>query len=417
MVEAEMSERGSKVLYFILSLLFAIAFWLYVDNEQGNTITNTFSDIPVEFIGETDTLPSRGLMLANEDQFTVDLELRGPRSVITGLSRDDLSIQVDLTNISAVGTYPLTYTLLTPDNVSRSSVVIEKASVSTVTVRIVEMFEKTVPVNVNVVGEVAENHIYMAQNLVAQPSVITVRGREEDVDKIKSANIDIDISNASATVNREVSYELRDEAQNVVSNDALRVSDKNVVIIVPVYEVKTLPLTVSFSEAPGSTLQNVDWELSVDSIEVAGEATVLAVREEISLGVISLSSLLSDTDIEMDINVPSGCINLSGTNSTTVSIKFRNLETRAFSVTDITAIGLSENQTFSRVTNTVDVVLRGSAHDLELLQPENIRIVVDLSQYVFNGTYSVPATVLVDGFTRVGAVGSYSVACKISGGS
>lgn len=412
-----MSERANKVLYIILSLLFAIAFWLYVDNEQGNTITNVYTNIPVEFIGETDTLPSRGLMLAHSGMVTVDLELRGPRSVITGLRRSELAVQVDLTNISAVGTYPLTYRLLTPDHVSPSSVVIESASVSRITVRIVEMFEKTVPVKVNVVGEVAEDHIYMAEKLVAQPSVITISGREEDVDQIKYASIEVDITDASTTVNKELEYQLVGVNEEQVAAESLRVSDKRVEVTVPVYVTKTLPLTVDFSEAPGSTLENVDWEIELDSIEVAGEAASINAQEEISLGVIQLNSLLSDTEIEMDIPVPAGCINLSGAASTTVSVKFKNLEMRAFSVTNITAVGLSENQTFSRITNTVDVVVRGRAKDLELLLPENIHIVVDLSQYVYNGTYSVPATVSVYGFNSVGAVGSYSVACKISGGS
>ena len=412
-----MSERANRVLYIILSLLFAVAFWLYVDNEQGNTITNVYSNVPVEFIGETDTLPSRGLMMASSGQTTVDLELRGPRSVIAGLRRSDLSVQVDLTNISAVGTYPLTYKLLTPDHVSPTSVSIESASVSTVTVRIVEMFEKTVPVRVNVVGEVAENHIYMAEKLVKQPSLITISGREEDVDHIKYANIQVDITDASETVNLELEYQLIDVNGDHVSGESLRVSDKRVEVSVPVYETKTLPLTVQFSEAPGSTLENVEWEIELDSIEVAGESASINAQEEISLGVIQLNSLLSDTEIDMDIVVPAGCINLSGATSTTVSVKFKNLEMRAFSVTNITAVGLSENQKFSRITNTVDVVVRGSAEDLEQLLPENIHIVVDLSQYVYNGTYSVPATVSVYGFSRVGAVGSYSVACKISGGS
>ena len=412
-----MSERANKVLYIILSLLFAVAFWLYVDNEQGNTITNVYTNIPVEFIGETDTLPSRGLMLAHSGMVTVDLELRGPRSVITGLRRSELAVQVDLTNISAVGTYPLTYRLLTPDHVSPSSVVIESASVSRITVRIVEMFEKTVPVKVNVVGEVAENHIYMAEKLVAQPSVITISGREEDVDQIKYASIEVDITDASTTVNKELEYQLVGVNEEQVAAESLRVSDKRVEVTVPVYVTKTLPLTVDFSEAPGSTLENVDWEIELDSIEVAGEAASINAQEEISLGVIQLNSLLSDTEIEMDIPIPTGCINLSGAASTTVSVKFKNLEMRAFSVTNITAVGLRENQTFSRITNTVDVVVRGKAKDLELLLPENIHIVVDLSQYVYNGTYSVPATVSVYGFNSVGAVGSYSVACKISGGS
>ena len=164
----------------IVSLLFAIAFWLYVDNVEGNTITQTFANVPVEFLGETDTLPSRGLMMIRDDELQVDLELRGPRSVITGLRRNDLRLQVNLTNISAVGTYRLTYNLLTPDNVNPSSISTEKASVSTITVRVVEMYEKNIPVRVSVMGEVAENHICMAEKLVTQPSYITVSGREEE---------------------------------------------------------------------------------------------------------------------------------------------------------------------------------------------------------------------------------------------
>ena len=108
-----MSEKANKAFYMIVSLLFAIAFWLYVDNVEGNTITQTFANVPVEFLGETDTLPSRGLMMIRDEELQVDLELRGPRSVITGLRRNDLRLQVNLTNISAVGTYRLTYNLLT----------------------------------------------------------------------------------------------------------------------------------------------------------------------------------------------------------------------------------------------------------------------------------------------------------------
>ena len=414
MVTVRMSERANKALYMVMSLLFAVAFWLYVDNVEGNTITQTFTDVPVEFLGETDTLPSRGLMMIRDEDVQIDLELRGPRSVITGLRRNDLRLQVNLTNISAVGTYRLTYNLLTPDNVNPSSISTEKASVSTITVRIVEMYEKNIPVRVSVRGEVADNYICMAEKLVTQPSYITVSGREEDVEEIASANVVLDLTGANATVKGVMGYELRDIRGDVVENDDIRVSDKRIEITVPVYVIKRLPLTVNFSEAPGSMLENVDWSLSMDSIEVAGEATTLETKENISLGVVDLSSLLSDAEQVLPISLPSGCVNLSGDTSTVLSISFKDLETRAFSVTDITAVGLSENQTFSRVTKSVDVVVRGPSQDLELLTAENIRIVVDLSEYVFNGTYSVPATVLVDGFNRVGAVGSYSVACKIS---
>ena len=95
-------------------------------------------------------------------------------------------------------------------------------------------------------------------------------------------------------------------------------------------------------------------------------------------------------------------------------MKFKDLDVKAFSVTNISATGLAANQTFSRVTNVVDVVLRGPSGDLELVTEENIRIVVDLEDYSSKGTYSVPAIVMVDGFPDVGAVGNYSVKCKIT---
>lgn len=409
-----MSERAKRIVYMVLSLVFAVAFWLYVDNVEGNTITKSFSSVPVEFIGETDTLPSRGLMLAQGGDTTIDIELRGPRSVITSLNRSDIGIQVDLTNITAVGTYPLTYRLLLPDNINYSSISTEKASVSTVTVRIIEMFEKTIPVSFYVVGEVAEGHIYMSEKFVAQPSVITISGREEDVDLVTEARIKIDLTGASSTVKREMEYTLRDKDGNIIENSEIRRSSKRIQITAPVYEIKTLPLVVHFSEAPGSTEDNIDWELSVESIDVAGEASSLKGLDKIELGVVDLSSLLSDSEQEFTIIPPAGCVNLSGVTEAVVTIRFKNVETRAFTVTDISAVGLGENQVFSKVTNSVDVVVRGPAHILALLTPENIRIVVDMSPYALKGIYSVPATVLIDGFGEVGVVGSYFIACKIS---
>ena len=415
MVQTGMNEKRSKTWHLVLSLLIAISFWVYVDTVEGNTITNTFRNITVEFIGETDTLPSRGLMLAQSGDVEVDLELRGLRSVISGLSSSDLRIQVDLSNITAVGTYPLSYRLLLPDNVSQSSVIIEKASVSTVTVRVVELCEKTIPVTVNVIGEVAEGYIYMEEKLVAQPSGITISGREEDVDPIEEAYIEIDLTGASASRSMMYTYLFRDQNGDVIDDPgAVRVSDKRVQVTAPIYEIRTVPLVVRFSEAPGSTLDHVEWELSVESIEIAGEAANLKNLTELHLGVIYLSDLLSDTEIELDINIPAGCVNLSGETSTILSIRFTDLETRAFTVTDISVVGLIEGKTFSRVTNSVDVVVRGPAEDLELLTAENILIIVDLSKYSYSGTFSIPVTVLVDGFSRIGSVGSYSIACRIS---
>lgn len=411
-----MSDKTNKLLYIGLSLLIAVIFWFFVDSEQGHNTTQTYYNIPVEFIGETDTLPSRGLMLTTGADATVDLELRGPRTVISDLSREDITLQVDLTSITATGTFSMTYDLLLPDEIPRSSVTTERASRSTITVTIEELFEKTVPVKVSVAGEVADGYIYMAERMIAEPSELTLSGREEDVDQVVSAQVMLDLSGATSSVNQEFDYILLDGQGNEVSGENITISSRRIEISAPVYLVKTLELTVDFTESPGSALEDLqDWYLGVTSIEVAGEAANLEGVDDILLATVDLSTLLSDTEMPLEITIPAGCVNISGITSTTLTILFKDtLETRAFTVSNISAIGLSQTQNFSRMTNSVEVLLRGDAQELEQVTADDIRIVVDLTPYEDNGTYSVPAVVLVDGHSNVGAVGTYSVACRIT---
>ena len=42
-----MSEKANKVVYIALSLLIAVLFWLFVDNEQGSKISETYYHVPV----------------------------------------------------------------------------------------------------------------------------------------------------------------------------------------------------------------------------------------------------------------------------------------------------------------------------------------------------------------------------------
>ncbi len=408
------SEKPNKILYIVLSLLLAVAFWLFVDTEEDNTISQTFSGLQVEFIGAEDTLPSRGLMLTDGMDATVDLRLSGPRTILSSLRRSDLKLQVNLTDITAAGTYSKNYTLLTPDTVDRTSIKTESQSRSTITVQIEPLSTKTIPVQLKPVGEVAEGHICMNDMRVVEPSTITISGRDEDIDPVESALVEVDLTGAETTINQEFSYQLLDGEENPVENESIRLSERRVLVTVPVYVTKELDLVVNFVESPGSKLGNVDWDLDVKSITVAGEPASLEGKDNIVLADIDLSAYPMDTELPLEISLPAGCVNVSGDTTANLTLKFRGLTTKVFTVTNISATGLGEGQKFSLITNSVEVQLRGSVADLELVTPEDIRIVVDVSQYTTNTTSSEPAKVLVDGFSNVGAVGAYNVFFKIS---
>jgi len=133
------------------------------------------------------------------------------------------------------------------------------------------------------------------------------------------------------------------------------------------------------------------------------------------LGDIDLSAWMNDTERTFDIRIPANCENISGITTATISIEFVDLAIKPFTVSNITLRGLSEGQQAEIITASLNVMLRGSAEDLELITEEDIRIVVDLSDRNDNGTYTVPATIYVDGYDQVGAVGGpYVVAVELT---
>ena len=415
MVKTRMSEKGNKILYIIISLLVAIVLWLYVDDSQGNKTTQEFTDIPIEFIGAEDTLPNRGLMLSGGQDATLNVTLSGPRLVISSLKRGDVRAQVNLSSINSVGSWPLTYDLIFPDTVDRSSITPERASRTYITVQVSTLYSREIPVSVNVTRPADENYMYMGESMTVEPAVITLSGLVDDVDKVESCRVAVDLTDAKGTVIQEFSYELLDAEGNVVSTDNIRVSDRRVLVTAPVYMTKELPLTVQFKESAGSRLKNVNWRLEHESITVAGDPASLEAIGEISLGEVDLSNYVEDTEIDLQIKLPAGCENLTGDiDHTTLHLDYYGLETRSFAVTNISATGLSQGQNFDKITTFVNVQLRGPAEDLDLVTAEDIRIVVDASEITAPGTYREQGKVLVDGYSEVGAVGGCTVAFKVT---
>lgn len=416
-VKDRMSEKTNKIVSVVLSLLLAVAFWLYVDDSQGSRISSEFTSVPIDFIGAEDTLPSRGLMLASGGDTTLNLKLSGPRAVISNLRDGDVRAQVSLTDINAAGSYSRGWTLVLPEDVDRSAIEIERQSRMNISVQVTNLYSQEIPVRVDVIGEVSDPYVYLADRVTKEPATLTVSGLQDSVGPVASARIVVDITGATSTIQQEYSYELLDSEGNVLEDPEVKVSDQRVNVTVPVHMVKELPLVIDYKESPGSRMADADCNLEPSTIVVTGEPLSLETIDEINLGEVDLSMFYTDNyEEDIEIKLPAGCENSSGYKTTHLTIQFHDLETRAFTVTNIKPRGLSESQRFDLITTSLNVVLRGPSDDLAQVTEEDIRVVVDLTEIASNGTIQPQATVLVDGYSNVGAVGTYNVTGKIISG-
>ena len=406
--------KNTKTFRAILSILVALIIWLYVENIDPSIIDLNVRDIPVEFIGEEDILEERGLMVSSDKNVTVDLTLQGQRNMITSLGRGKgIRIQVDLSGITTTGQHSLEYDIIYPDSVSERNIVVDSANPYRVTVDVVELYKKSITVRGERTGEAADG--YMAGEMTFSEDTILVSGEQLAVSNISHALVSVDLTGATETVNQAAPIQLIDFNGDVVDSAELRMSAEAINVSVPILVIKELPLVVDFVSSPGSMEADMPHSIMPRTITVAGDSKSISKLDQIVLSQVVLKEITQNTSYTVPIPIPAGSINLSGETAATVTISSMNLETKTFTVSNLSYINEPPDKTVTVVTNEVDVVLRGPAEELEAIEDFNIRIVGDMTDVTAsNGNYAIPAEVYVDGNDRVGAIGSYQITVRIS---
>lgn len=87
----------NKKFQLVLSLLIAIALWLYVVGDINPTITAEVKGIEVEMTGE-DVLEDLGMSATLDGPKTVDIVISGSRSEINKAKGSDIRAVVDVSN-------------------------------------------------------------------------------------------------------------------------------------------------------------------------------------------------------------------------------------------------------------------------------------------------------------------------------
>ena len=397
--------KGRRAFCIGLSILIALLVWFYANDDTEIEIS--VNDVPIEFTNEDTTLADKGLMLLSNEEETIDLKLSMPRSTYFKLDPGKIRIVVDLSSVTTTGTQTITYSILYPrgprGELLSSSITQKEPTVRSTTIEIGELFRK----NVEIRGTVR-----------MLPETLEVRGQQVDIMQVSYAQVTLNIENATSTVVELLGFELYNFSDQLIRSNRIHPASESIQVTMPVMTVKEVPLTVEFVETPGSRLENVKWALTpVDTITLSGDASTMAVIDEIKLDTLSLADLKAAETFTYDIPLPDGVDNLSGVTSVTLTILFDDIDSLTVDATQFGYENLTTERDVTVVTSTLSVTLRGTSTALARVNEENLRVVADLTNVSdADGVYTVPATVYVDGLD-VGAVGSYQVTVRLSGGA
>ena len=323
----------SKVVRIVISILVAIAMWLYVDLERAPERTMTIRDIPVEFSGENTTLADKNLMLLSGYDTTIDLKIRGPKRELVKMNRDNVRVIASTSSIDSVGVHQLDWTVSFPDGVVRTNVSVEKASLSQITVTVGELYTKEVPVECHVVGEVAEG--YFTGDVVLDPEVLTLRAQRDDLLNVSCAKLTVDISGATRSVVQTVDVQLYDYDGNPVENSNIRTNTSLIQAKVPVLTTREVELAVEFSGVPGAAMNSIKCDITPKTVRLNGEADVLDSIDKLVLATLHVDDLELHQQNSYVVTPPDGTWLVNGNEVATADITLEGIEEKSLTATSI----------------------------------------------------------------------------------
>lgn len=412
--------KDSKWLYVVLSVLMSIILWGYVIKEANPDQNKTIKNIPITFVG-TDVLETRHLIISEGAEQTMSLDVRAKLDVLGKLSRDNITLEVNVSKIAEPGEYRLLVEHTFPPNVQSGSVNIENDIDDLyVTFTISKREAKDVPVKAELLGSIAKG--FQLGDIAVTPSTVSISGQQELVNKVAYVKVILTQQEMNTTYTGDLPFVYIGTDGEELTDLNVTCSTETIHVTYPIVVVKEIPLTVSILPGGGAKAENVKltWgtkKLEEMTIDVSGTEADLEGVKEISVGQIDLSQVVTTKDFTFPITLAPELTNESGITEITVTATIEGLTTKEFDVDNIQLINYPEGYTPEAVTQSRTVMIRGPEAAVNAIFKSQLRIVVDVAAGIPTaavGRYDIPAKVYLDGSSDVGVVGTYNISVSLS---
>lgn len=404
--------KDRKWAYVLLSVFLAVILWLYVRAEKDPVSDARIRNIPVQITGSS-VLSSKGLTVAGLSSDRVSTTLQAPASVLSDISRKNITATIDVSRIDEAGEHTLSYNIVLPTNVNTDGVVIQEKEPETITVTVEKLYTSTLPIEFRFEGSVAKG--YQAGTPTIDPVNVTISGAVEQVNRVARAVVVLEAKDLKEQYTGDLPIRLLDANGDELKDLEVELSSETAYVVYPIVVVKEIPLTVNVIAGGGATQENISEPLIVPSkITVAGTQEDIDHLTEISLGSIDLSKVVGTSNFTFTIDLDPSLENVTGITEAKVTVTVSGLETRAFEVGNIKLQNIPRGYSAKADTEAKTVYVRGTADELAMIDSSQLRIVADLKEVTGSGTYTIPVRVYLDAGTEVGVIGDYSIVVSVT---
>ena len=399
-----------KTLRIVLSIVIAFFVWMAA-MLAAPEITKAIRGVPI-----TVDIPTSAMLEVVDGADTkVSLVLDGKQFEIGSYGPENVRVVADASAITEPGTYEVP--LVVSDNGTRSYTV-TSISPATVTLTFETRATKLLQIQADITGlTTPANYIAPEDEIVLEPSTVEVSGAESLISRVERAVIEVDFSREVTSTQQQNSKIVYYDAEgNKLETEEVAYFHQDVssvAVTVPVKRVATLPLTVSFLNVPENfPVDELSYSLSVDSITVAAEDSVLRNHSSLVLGYIDFKqmNLLTSSQMDFAVQLPEGFTDMDDIEVVTVSFEADDLASTNLSLKNFQLVNVPEGFTVTVEESALRVYVLGKKSIISGIAAGDFVVKVDLSDMRTRaGKYEMPVSIYAPTKGYVWAVGEYSV--------
>jgi YbbR domain-containing protein len=378
------SQLGIKIICVVASFVL----WMYIHGVENPIQTDRFSSVPVTLIN-TEVLAEQGLIISPDQEFKVDLNIKGPFMELKKIKTDKIRLTADISGYALkkgefkvkvdVNEKPAgDYTILDAD--------------LHVSVKLDELVKRSVPVKTDLNIKAKSGFVVqIPENKVTE---VKVSGPSEFVKDISYVKADV----ASKEVEKDIPLSLKLVAYNSedkpISEDIVKIEPNTIDMLVAVKKAKTVDVALKQKGAPGNKdILIREMEIAPNKIEIAGDTELLNSISTIETEVIDLTDVTGSRTQEVKLILPAGVTMVNGKAVATLKITADKIIQKSYSI-DIGINNLGEDYTINNDKLKASIVVSGTDTRISALNMTDIKASIDLTN-VKEGESTVPINIKV----------------------
>jgi YbbR domain-containing protein len=356
----------------ILALVLAIVVWISAVTAANPNVERTRT-VSLDIVG----LDPDMLIVGNVTT-QVRVTLEAPSSVMDSMNASENAVQAW---VDVAGLEPGTHDLKVQVQVNPAFRPVRQGPIipELVEITLEPLLARTFPVNLEVTGDPAVG--YQKGRLVTDPSSVTVSGAASLVSQIVQVGASIDISGVTETVERNLSLVAIDEQGEPVSG--VNITPAEVTVTQPIflqggYRNVIVRVETIGQPADGYKLTNITVSPLNVVVFSSDPQLVNDLPGYVETLPVDLTGAVDDIDTYVAITLPEG-VTLVGDQFVLVQVSIAAIEGSLKMSLPVLPVGLLPIQAALISPETVDVILSGPVPILDAMVPEDVRVVIDVS--------------------------------------